>query len=228
MGTKKVILFIVEGVSDKTSLGGIIDKLISSNLVRFYITGGDITSDKFTNNSNALKKVNEHIIRFLDSQPGIYKKDLHQVVHLIDMDGAYVANEQIRGGGTEAFIYTEEAIIANSIQKVIDRNNRKQQAINRLSLCPIVSGVPYSMYYFSCNLEHVLHDNINVSDGLKMEYAEAFAESYYKNEKAFLDFICEEKFAVSGDLKKTWEFIKVDGNSLKRYSNFHLFFNQDK
>ncbi|WXR60958.1 hypothetical protein WG909_11735 [Peptostreptococcaceae bacterium AGR-M142] len=50
MKTKKVILFIVEGVTDKTSLGAIIDKLISSNLIKFYISGGDVTSDKIVKN----------------------------------------------------------------------------------------------------------------------------------------------------------------------------------
>ena len=61
MKTKKVILFIVEGITDKRSLGGVIDRLVSSNLIRFYITRGDITSDCFSNNSNALIKVNEHV-----------------------------------------------------------------------------------------------------------------------------------------------------------------------
>ena len=80
------------------------------------------------------------------------------------------------------------------------------------------------MYYFSCNLEHVLHNEVNLSDELKMEYAERFSDSYYKIESAFIDFIRDEQFAVTGDYKETWEFIKLNGNSLKRYSNFHLFF----
>lgn len=224
MKTKKVILFIVEGVTDKTSLGGIIDKLVSSNLIRFYITGGDITSDRLSNSSNAVKKVNEQIKSFLVNQPGIEKKDLIQIVHLIDMDGAYIDNEQIQVEDVEEFVYTELAIIANSVERVIERNNGKQQIINRLSLCPKISGIPYSMYYFSCNLEHVLHNDINLADGLKMEYAERFSDSYYKNEATFVDFIRDEQFAVKGDYKETWGFIKLNGNSLKRYSNFHLFF----
>lgn len=74
MKTKKVILFIVEGVTDKTSLGGIIDKLVSSNLVRFYITGGDITCDRFSNSSNAITKVNDYVKAFLARELGIKKK----------------------------------------------------------------------------------------------------------------------------------------------------------
>jgi hypothetical protein len=65
---------------------------------------------------------------------------------------------------------------------------------------------------------------MNLSDDLKKEYAECFVDSYYKNENAFIDFICDKEFAVKGDYKETWEFIKINGNSLKRHSNFHLFF----
>lgn len=95
MKTKKVILFIVEGVTDKTSLGGIIDKLVSSNLVRFYITGGDITSDRFSNSANAVSKVNNHVKNFLGREIGLKKGDIIQIVHLIDMDGAYIDSDQI-------------------------------------------------------------------------------------------------------------------------------------
>lgn len=224
MKTKKVILFIVEGVTDKTSLGGIIDKLVSSNLVRFYITGGDITSDSFSNSSNAIAKVNNLIKAFLTKELGIKKSDIIQIVHLIDMDGAYIEGNQIQVEDVKGFAYSESAIIANSVEHVVKRNSRKQQVIDRLSLCPKISGIPYSMYYFSCNLEHVLFNEINLADELKLEYAERFSDSYYKTEATFVDFIREEQFAVKGDYKETWEFIKLNGNSLKRYSNFHLFF----
>jgi len=193
-------------------------------LVRFYITGGDITSDRFSNSSNVIAKVNDHVKIFIARELGIKKNDIIQIVHLIDMDGAYIPSDQIQVGEVEEFVYLESAIIAKSLEHVVERNNRKQQAINRLSLCPKISGIPYSMYYFSCNLEHVLHNEINLADDLKMGYAERFSDSYYKDEATFVDFIRDEKFAVKGDYKETWEFIKLGGNSLKRYSNFHLFF----
>lgn len=97
--------------------------------------------------------------------------------------------------------------------------------INRLSICPKISGIPYSMYYFSCNLEHVLHNEIQLADELKMTYAEKFSDDYYRNEQAFVDFIRDQSFAVQGDYKATWAFIKLNNHSLNRYSNFHLFFN---
>lgn len=43
--TKKVILFIVEGITDKTALGNVLTNLIETDneTVRFAMTDGDIT-----------------------------------------------------------------------------------------------------------------------------------------------------------------------------------------
>ena len=40
----------------------------------------------------------------------------------------------------------------------------------------------------------------------------------------FIDFINNKDFKVLGDYKVTWDFIKKDLNSVNRYSNFWLFF----
>lgn len=226
MKTKKVILFIVEGITDKISLGGIIDKLVSSNLAKFHISEGDITSNNSTNTTNALRKVNDQVNKFINMQLGIKKSDIMRIVHLIDMDGAFVGKEQVSEKDVGKFIYNESEILAYSKDKVIERNIKKQKIINRLSLCPKIANIPYSMYYFSCNLEHVLHNKINVDDNEKMDYADNFADKFYKKEASFLEFIRNDKFAVKGEYKETWEFIKVNGNSLKRFSNFHLYFEE--
>lgn len=80
------------------------------------------------------------------------------------------------------------------------------------------------MYYFSCNLEHVLHDEINMHDDMKRTAAIEFSESYYGKESEFIDFINNKKISVQGNYKETWDFIKEYNHSLMRYSNFHLFF----
>lgn len=222
---KKVILFIVEGESDSTSLGAILSKLLSYNMIKFCIMHKDITSDKGTKPSNAINKIWNHIKLYLKKEPGITKSNICQIVHLIDMDGAYIKEDKIKvEKDIKQFKYTETYIKADSIEKVNERNVKKQKNINRLCYCKNIRGIPYTMYYFSCNLEHVLHNEINLEYGLKMEYAENFSDSYYDKEKNFIEFINDDKFAVKGDYNDTWEFIKCNGNSLKRYSNFHLFF----
>jgi hypothetical protein len=62
MKTKAVILFIVEGA-------------------------GDITSDLYSKPSNIVSKINTHVKYFMHTNGlGIRKKDIRQVIHLIDTD----------------------------------------------------------------------------------------------------------------------------------------------
>jgi hypothetical protein len=223
MKTKKIILFIVEGVSERTALALILSKLIQNENIRFHIVNGDITSDKTSNVTNVLTKVNEQIKKFIDNN-FIKKSDILKVIHLTDMDGAYVGREFIEEGEHERFLYTENSIKAKSIDLVLDRNYKKSSIVNKLHSCTAVSNIPYIMYYFSCNLEHVLHNECNVPDDKKDELAEKFSDEFYGKEIEFVEFISNEDFAVSGNFTETWDFIKKENNSLKRHCNFHLFF----
>ncbi len=180
MKIKKILLFIVEGVTDQNSLALVLSKIVQNESVKFHIVSGDITSDRFTTSVNAITKVNDQIKIFLERNPYFKKSDILKVIHLIDTDGAYIADEKIVSGNVDA--------------------------------------------YFSCNLEHVLHNELNVNNCDKMDYADRFVNYFYGREVEFIDFISDNKFAVKGTLGETWEFIKVDENSLKRFSNFHLFF----
>ena len=88
-----------------------------------------------------------------------------------------------------------------------------------------INSIPYEMYYMSCNLEHVLHDKLeDISEDEKKELANKFADRFYEKEIEFIDFINNKDFKVLGDYKATWDFIKKDLNSVNRYSNFWLFF----
>lgn len=106
---KKAILFLVEGITDQESIGIIVDKIVRTEKIIFHITYGDITSYKNTTTTNAIKKVNDHIKRFLDKS--FYKKsDLLKVVHLIDTDGAFVGKEYIIEDHVDKFIYSPKEI----------------------------------------------------------------------------------------------------------------------
>ena len=224
MKTKKIVLFIVEGITDQTSLALILSKIIQNESVKFHIVNGDITSDRFTTAENAITKVNSQIKMFLDKNPYFKKSDIQNIVHLVDTDGAFVSEDKIVKGDVTTYFYTLECIISKSVDSVKERNHRKSNVINRLSMCPKISNIAYSMYYFSCNLEHVLHNEINLDDIEKMRYADQFSDAFYEREIEFIDFISKTDYAVNGSYRETWEFIKIDEHSLERLSNFHLFF----
>ena len=222
---KKIILFLMEGVSDCTSLE-FIDKLNKNEMVKFYPTRGDITTKNGINSQNCIKEVNEHLKMFLATNK-FCKSDVIKIIHVLDTDGAYIPNEKIfEDENAVRFIYTTTGIIAPSKQAVTQRNENKKEVLEKLLSTPKINSIPYELYYMSCNLEHVLHNKLELlSDEEKKELANLFADSFYEREDEFLEFINSKSFKVEGNYKETWHFIKQDLNSVNRYSNLWLVFN---
>ena len=96
--------------------------------------------------------------------------------------------------------------------------------MNLLSTTNQISTINYRAYYFCCNLDHVLYDEANLESRLKVDYAYDFQDEYFDNEIEFINFMLKSDFAVNGEYKETWDFLKEELNSLGRYSNFNLFF----
>lgn len=232
MSGKKIILFIVEGITDKTNLGFVLSKILNNNKVEFALTDGDITSRNGVIVSNIAAKVGEIVKEFSGK---IFKaSDFIEVVHLVDMDGNYIPNNQILEKTAEIPVdpkdplksyYDDNYIYANNIEAIQQRNYQKSTVLNRLiSLNNVWRTIPYSVYFFSCNIDHVMHDQRNLFQKDKNTYAAQFEKSFSNSPHRFLDFLNSSDFAVPGNYSETWDFIKVDSNSLKRYTNFHLFF----
>ena len=73
----------------------------------------------------------------------------------------------------------------------------------------------------SCNLDHVLHNKRNSTTIEKIENSESFS-CVYDDPIKFIEFFNNEEINVNGDYVSTWNYIKMDNNSLKRHSNFFL------
>lgn len=223
MESKKVILFIVEGSTDKNSLSLILYRLLNNVNVKFHVVGGDVTSEKETSVKNCIVKVTNEIKSFLEENK-YDKKDIIKIVHLVDTDGAFVNNDKIIMDEDVKIKYTLDSILTKNIENIVERNNRKSSVIDKLYNLDKVYNIDYFMYYFSCNLEHVLHNEENINDHLKEEYSDKFLDKYINNERKFIEFICTSNFSMINDYVKSWEFIKKDTNSLKRYCNLGLLF----
>jgi len=224
MTAKKLILFLVEGVTDKTCIGSVLDQLISNQQVRFEITDGDITTKDGSNAANILSRIG-NIVNDFRSRFGLKPKDFLEVVHLIDMDGAYIADGRIKYSEVGKNCYADSNISTNKVEETKQRNIRKRAIINRLiTINAVCRTIPYSAYYFSCNLDHVLHNRPNLNQNEKMEYANSFEDQYIDCPESFVDFLEQGSFAVPGDYTATWNFIRIGENSLRRYTNFQLYF----
>ena len=221
---KKILLFIVEGITDEESLSLILSRLIQDKNVRFFITDGDITTNKLTNEDEPIKAVWKKVKDFLDRNK-FKKEDLEKIVHIVDTDGCFVPENAVVQSSENITAYTLENIYAKNEFEIKKRNVKKSKILKNLIDKKVIAKVNYSVYYFSRNLEHVLHNiEEDISDDEKMQYAESFQDRFAQKPEKFIDFISNKGFAVSGNYKDTWNFIFQDVNSLNRFCNFHIFF----
>ncbi len=230
----KFLLFIVEGRTDERSLGLTLSRLLHH--VKFRIVSTDITSDFESNADNIESKIIEQIGYFLAENPQFSFEDIMHVIHLVDTDGAFIDDSRIQTNNScKDAIYTEDSIFIDDTNKIITRNHRKKDILNHLSKKDFIKGndkngisvkLKYTVYYMSCNLEHVLHDKQNCSIEEKIELASSFERKCNDNIHLLRDILFSPSIDNSTNYLDSWEYIKNNNNSLKRKSNFSYFYRQ--
>ena len=223
--SKKVVLLLVEGFSDRNALKKIMQRIYKNRLLVFEVTQGDITSDDSVNKENVEDKINDIVKKHL-GQAKYRRSDIWEIVHLIDTDGVYIPDSAAIKGGTREFFYTLTDISCDKPERIIERNAHKMTILDHLLTVRSIKGSPYTVYYMSCNIDHVLYDKQNLSDDDKTRYADAFYEAFKGKEFSFIDFLNSD--AVNGvpdtSWKATWDFIKSGLRSLQRHTNLHFYF----
>ncbi|MCB2361788.1 hypothetical protein [Clostridium estertheticum] len=232
MRSKKIVLFIVEGVTDRNSFALVLSKIIEKDkIVRFKVIHGDITTQNGVSASNIYTKITDYIKEFISSD--MYKKsDISNVIHLVDTDGAFINDEQVLQKDMNSIKpscsieYNTQNIYAKNPDNIKKRNKQKSQILSKLATTNMVyANLSYQVYFFSSNLEHVIHNIQGVNGDDKRKYAEKFEDEFITNPISFIDFMNNPEFAINAEYKDTWEFIKKDTNSLKRFTNFNLYLN---
>ena len=222
MPKKRVVLFIVEGVNDETALALPLEKLLTSDNVKFEITHGDLTSDYFGKDIAA--KIGDCVRKHCADYK--YKKeDFLEVVLLVDMDGAYIdALSTIHSGTHGEAYYGSDKILHPKPETLRQTQLKKQKNLNRLITLPCVYGtIPFSVYFFSCNMDHVICDDANLPKNKKREAAGTFRKKYHADPAGFLSFFRAGDIAVGISYDESWDYIKQGSNSLSRCSNLHIF-----
>ena len=225
---KKVLLFLVEGTTDSTSLGLVLSRIVESEDVRFHVLGGDLCYRYRINRQNAARTIMRPVNSFLQRYR-LRRKDILKIVHIIDTDGAFIPPTRVFHGGNEHAYYGSDKIVTLSDDSMRARNEHKTNAAMALSELDTVEQIPYALYYFSRNIEHVLHDRTDtLSSAEKRELSERFENEYAEDPEAFVSFICSRAVAVRGSYGQTWDYIFRGTNSLKRGTNLGLFFSSMK
>ena len=115
---KKIFLFLVEGVSDRNALevpfGQLLEDIDPDIVLEFAMLmqddgsfGGDITSKNGIHPDNIERFIDEIMVSPLLKRTGLYPKDIVEIIHFVDMDGAYIDdNLVVTDGGMKTSRYT--------------------------------------------------------------------------------------------------------------------------
>ncbi|SCW84588.1 hypothetical protein SAMN02910400_02725 [Lachnospiraceae bacterium C10] len=223
--TRKTVLFIVEGASDKSALEKIFKRIYRKDrTIEFRFTDGDISSNPDITVKNVEDRIHQTIKEFLVDRK-LKKSDIYLVVQLFDMDGAYIPDSAITLGDTYKFVYSTSGISCNDPHRAIERNKRKRDVMDHLLNCHNIKDYPYEMYFMSCNLDHALYDQINLDKDDKQDYADAFYEKFIDRENMFIHFLeTDVVHGVPDSLPASWQYIKKDLHSVERHTNLHIYF----
>ncbi|WP_416177438.1 hypothetical protein [Dialister sp.] len=235
--SRKVCLFVVEGMADKTSLALPLQNLFrhffDPAYVEFDIMNGDITADYRTKPDTIIGQLGSHIKKHLDKKK-LKFDDLIQIILVVDTDGAFIPDDHVIVGA-RAYrkypFYLDDSIVTANLEeqeKIQVRNHRKVSNLKRIIFLPKVRKIPFCVYYFSCNMDHVFHNDANLDDDHKVSMAENIEDKFRGNYKGFIDYL-RNSFpkGVKWSYDSSWSFIEQGTNSLKRNSNFVLFLDLD-
>lgn len=227
MARKKIVFVIVEGPSDDTAFGVILNRIYNKNMVHIEIMHGDITSELSVNSSNIVAHIGEVVKTY--AKANHYEQSyFKEIIHLIDMDGAYIPDENIlEDCSAERPVYSLTDIRTANPNGVVQRNSHKSENIDRICSCSKVwRDLPYRAYYMSSNLDHVLYGKLNSTNDEKEDDAYVFVKQYKNNIPGFIEYITDSDFAVSEDFKESWKYIKEELHSLERHTNFGICFKE--
>lgn len=224
MNEKKVIAVIVEGPSEEAALGSVLKEYFNSAEVQFVVVHGDITTRDYITVDNIITKINS-LIESVKQKYGYRPSDFLKIIHIVDTDGAF-SKDVIVEADTEEVRYFPDHIETKHPEYLRTKHELKAKILFKLYSSGQINGVKYRIYFNSCNLEHVLFNELkNYTDFEKADMADDFAEKYEGKVDEFIDFISSSDIAVDGTFKQTWRFIEKRNNSLERHSNMHLIFN---
>ncbi|MBS5147001.1 MAG: hypothetical protein KHY67_04790 [Collinsella intestinalis] len=239
--TRRVILFLVEGPSEETALVEPFKRYLraagdQSQNVRNETFHCDVTTARlFPDNAdfrvkdNVVETVTGFIADRIASRQEYRWSDIAQVVHIVDLDGAFIPKERCLQGDTDEFYYGEDFISAKDPTEIVERNREKSASLKRLAykgqLTYSCIKVPYKVYFLSRNLEHALYGlDVSCSDDDKRRLAIAYLNKVGDNPEGIKKTLFDEKVRVPGDYFESWKEVQQNCNSLKRGSNLHLLF----
>lgn len=226
MPRKKIVFVIVEGPSDEEALGVLLNRVYDSKAVYVQVMHCDITTEPDVNAGNVVAKIGDVVKKYAGRT--FKPRDFSRIIHITDTDGTFIPDDAVveDAAAVDPF-YSVTEIRTRRKGGIENRNRQKRECLNRLSSASRIWGVPYQIYYMSCNLDHALYGKLNSTNNEKEAYAFAFAKRYREDIPGFMKFISESDFSVAGSYPQSWQYIREGLHSLERHTNFGLCFHEE-
>lgn len=240
----KIILFLVEGKSEinalETALSATCDAIDPTIIPYFLLmhdkdrrsgeinVGGDITSKMGVDVTNIERLVDELFFTpFFKKNSFCFPRDVSHVVQIADTDGAFIPEECVVESQTaEHVMYKVDTIETCRPSQIIERNARKRANLAKLAgLTKIrVQGKPrpYSVYFFSSNLDHYLYGDANLAPQMKTHKADEFSRECDMRPSLFYETLQGDTSCFDCSYEDSWELIQNGTNSLQPHSNLGL------
>lgn len=217
--TKKVIILIVEGITDEIVLDPV-RKLIDSHQFHVQVVYGDAFTKKWGKNKTA-KEIVGYIMKQVKDETKFKNSDIAHIIQLIDTDGVFINNdnfiidETVVPEESKTYSYDFESktirIVSESAKKALLKKwNHKKELVMALKKGTTYSSskVPFSLYFNSLNLDHVITNSILKKDD-KGNEAIKFIESN-KDLDSYIEFFRTKSSSES--FESSWNEIVVDSD----------------
>lgn len=226
--TKKFIVLLVEGITEENALAPALKEVEDKLNVRFKIMDGDPFTDD-DNKFKSSKNIIGSIVSGFKKRYKLQSNDISFIAQLTDADGVFVDKDEIMVApdinNVDGKVYELGNIKVRDEKKkeqIHRRNEIKKEHLIVLSNTNEIASIPFQIFYFSRNLEHVLFGTPTLyADQDKSDKASEFSEEYESFE-ALKNFFNNNDIRVTGYYEDTWDYIKENNHSLERNSNFHL------
>jgi hypothetical protein len=227
--TNKIIMVLVEGQNDLTSLtqclGYLVKKRYSDREVRLAVVGTDLLQHEAPEGEHgALELVYGQVEAFL-SQNKLDWENLVEVIEICDVDGVYLADGLLQAQAG-SIVYQDRTVLCADVDYIKDRNARKRKNIDSLLadhfLYHAQRAIPFGLYYFSCNCEDVFFAERNNTPAHKRHLALKLDDDFLKDSAAFFQTYFTKAVFPFSTYQESWDALRNETTRIPRWSNLNV------
>ena len=206
-------LLLVEGPFDRQRLS-LLTKLFDSAKISIFPFGCDKLSEEYY-----FDRYEEEIRELLSIEKTFSYDDFDIVVQVCDLDGCFIDDSYI----VENKNITKVTYFSDHIEAVVRDEIIKRNSIKRKNISLFLSSNKISLFYNSCNIDHVFDNKLNPSNKQKRNLSIDMYKKYDNDLYGFMEAIFSANKLKSRSYEDSWDEVKKDFNSLNSCSNLCFF-----